>query len=904
MNISARAKKFAQEWKDRGSERSESQPFWLTLLRAVLGIEKPENYIRFEKPVQLSHKSFIDGFIDSTHVMIEQKSRDKDLNEPIKQSDGTFLTPYQQAKRYAAELPYSKRPRWIIACNFAEFHIYDLENPQAKPEILLLENLDKEYYRLNFMIDKTDKNIKRELELSIKAGEIVGKLYDALRKQYINPDSEESLKSLNKLCVRLVFCLYAESAGIFGKHKMFREYLNHFRGHNVRLALIELFKILNQKEEERDPYLDEKLKVFPYVNGGLFEDDKIEIPNLTDEILNLLLENASGEFNWSGISPTIFGAVFESTLNPITRRSGGMHYTSIENIHKLINPLFLDDLKTEFEEIKIIKSVKNRQKKLYEFQEKMSKLVFLDPACGSGNFLTETYLSLRRLENEILKEIIGTQITLGEISNPIKVTIGQFYGIEVNDFAVTVAKTALWIAESQMMAETSEIVHRELDFLPLKSYTNIEEGNALRVDWQKIVSKVDYIFGNPPFVGRRYRTKEQVNDISKFFTYKDVDYVACWYAKAADYIKQTKTRCAFVSTNSITQGEQVSAIWTNLLKDIHIDFAYKTFKWISESKKAAAVYCVIIGFSYIQNESQKFIFNGDEKISAKNINGYLIDAPNIFINSRSKPICDVPAMCNGNMPADGKNLSMSDDEYKIFIQKEPAAQKFIKRLVGAEEFINNKIRWCLWLVDAKPNELKRMPLVMKRIEAVKKFRLNSTFKNIADRPHLFRDLKNPKSFIIIPSVSSERRKYIPIGFLDDNFITTTQVQMIPNANLYHFGILTSSVHMAWTRTVCGRLEMRYRYSKDIVYNNFVWCAANEKQRQEIEQTAAKIIEVRKKYPESSLADLYNDTIMPAELRKAHQANDKAVMKAYGFNFKMTESEIVAELMKMYATFAQ
>ena len=888
-------KNFISQWKDRGRERNESQPFWLALLRDVYGIEQPENYIRFEEPIQLSHKSFIDGFIDATHVIIEQKSLDKDLNEPIKQSDGTFLTPYQQAKRYAAELPYSKRPRWIIACNFKEFHIYDMENPQGKPEIILLKNLENEYYRLNFLIDKTSETIKRELELSIKAGEIVGKIYDAIHKQYINPDSDESLKSLNKLCVRLVFCLYAESAGIFGKHKMFREYLNHFRGHNVRLALIELFKILNQKEEERDPYLDEKLKSFPYVNGGLFEDDKIEIPNLTDEILNLLLENASGEFDWSGISPTIFGAVFESTLNPLTRRNGGMHYTSIENIHKVIDPLFLNDLKSEFEKCR------GNKKKLLAFQNKLSELKFLDPACGSGNFLTETYLSLRRLENKVLKELIGAQITLGDLNNPIKVSISQFYGIEINDFAVTVAKTALWIAESQMMAETAEIVHRDLDFLPLKTYTNIEEGNALQIDWHSIAPQVDYIIGNPPFVGRRYRTKDQVNDISKFFTYKDVDYVSCWYAKAADFIQNTKTRCAFVSTNSITQGEQVSAIWTNLLKKIHIDFAYRTFKWISESSNAAAVYCVIIGFSYSYNR-QKIIYDSDKLIKVENINPYLIDAPNIFVTSRNKPLCDVPVMCNGNMPADGKNLSMNDDEYKIFIKKEPEAKKFIKQLIGAEEFINNKIRWCLWLVDAKPNELRKMPLVMKRIEAVKEFRLNSTFKNIADRPHLFRDLKNPKSFIIIPSVSSERRIYIPIGFLDDNFITTTQVQMIPNANLYHFGILTSSVHMAWTRTVCGRLKSDYRYSKDIVYNNFVWCISTDKQRQEIEQTAQKILDARKLYPESSLADLYNDTIMPPELRKAHQANDKAVMKAYGFNLKMTEAEIVAELMKMYDTF--
>ena len=529
--------------------------------------------------------------------MIEQKSRDKDLKEKIKQSDGTFLTPYQQAKRYAAELPYSRRPRWIIACNFAEFHIYDLEKPQAEPEILLLENLETEYYRLNFLIDKTSDNIKRELELSIKAGEIVGKLYDALHKQYINPDSDESLKSLNKLCVRLVFCLYAESSGIFGKHKIFREYLNHFRGHNVRLALIELFKILNQKEEERDPYLDENLKIFPYVNGGLFEDEKIEIPNLTDEILNLLLENASGEFDWSGISPTIFGAVFESTLNPITRRSGGMHYTSIANIHKLIDLLFLDDLYDEFESIKTVKANKSRQQKLQAFQDKFASLKFLDPACGSGNFLTETYLSLRRLENEVLKALIGAQITLGELNNPIKVSISQFYGIEINDFALTVAKTALWIAESQMMSETAEIVHRDLDFLPLKTYTNIEEGNALRIDWHKVAPQVDYIMGNPPFVGKKEQSPNQKADTKMIFAAAkgcgNLDYVSNWYIKAAEYMKDTNIKAAFVSTNSITQGEQVPILWSELFnRGVELIFAHRTFKWDSESNDKAAVHCV------------------------------------------------------------------------------------------------------------------------------------------------------------------------------------------------------------------------------------------------------------------------------------------------------------------------
>ena len=902
------AKKFAERWRDKGRERSESQPFWLSLLREVYNVQNAEEYIRFEEPVQLGHKSFIDGFIDATHVIIEQKSLDKDLNEPIKQSDGTFLTPYQQAKRYAAELPYSKRPRWIIACNFAEFHIYDMENPQAKPEIILLENLETEYYRLNFLIDKTSESVKRELELSIKAGEIVGKLYDALRKQYINPDSDESLKSLNKLCVRLVFCLYAESAGIFGKRNMFRDYLQSFREENIRRALIDLFAILNQKPEQRDPYIEDKLAAFPYVNGGLFEEDNIEIPKLTTEIIDLLIHQASEDFDWSGISPTIFGAVFESTLNPITRRSGGMHYTSIENIHKVIDPLFLDDLYDEFKAIKTIKAAKVRQNKLKDFQDKLASLKFLDPACGSGNFLTETYLSLRRLENEVLKELIGAQITLGELSDPIKVSISQFYGIEINDFALTVAKTALWIAESQMMAETSEIVHRDLDFLPLKTYTNIEEGNALQIDWHKVAPNVDYIMGNPPFVGARVMNTAQKADVNSIFNgWKNVgnlDYVSCWYKKAADFIKNTEIRAALVSTNSICQGDSVAILWKPLFEaGVHIDFAHRTFRWDSESNSKAHVHCVIVGFSTADNDKPKIIYSGDKFQQVDHINAYLVDSDDIFVESRSKPLCDVPEIGIGNKPIDDGNYLFTEAEMNDFIKKEPTAAKYFKAWYGSYEFINRKPRYCLWLGDCSPNELRKMPQCLKRVEAVREFRLSSKSKptqKLADKPTRFHVENMPKgNYIVIPEVSSERRRYIPIGYMDSSVLCSNLLKLIPNATLYHFGVLTSNVHMAWTKAVCGRLEMRYRYSKDIVYNNFVWCNPSDEQRKKIEATAQAILDARVLYPDSSLADLYDERTMPPELRKAHQANDKAVMNAYGFDLKMTEAGCVAELMRLY-----
>jgi len=511
----AAAAQFAAKWAGRGYEKGETQTFWLELLQQVYGVANPSGFIVFEEQVDLSHKSFIDATIPETHVMIEQKSIGKDLSKPIKQSDGTMLTPYQQAKRYAAELSYSKRPRWIVACNFAEFRVYDMENPQAEPEIIQLADLERDYYRLAFLVKATDRNIKREMEISLQAGEIVGKIYDNLRRQYIDPDSDESQKSLNKLCVRLVFCLYAESAGIFGRRNMFREYLQTFREKNLRHALINLFKWLNTPDDKRDPYEEEELAEFPYVNGGLFDDETIEIPKLTPEFVDLLIHKASEEFDWSGISPTIFGAVFESTMNPTTRRAGGMHYTSLANIHKVIDPLFLDDLKAELTNIKEIKSTKTRHERLRAFQDKLAGLRFFDPACGSGNFLTQSYISLRRLENKVLAELFGGQMKMGDLDNPIKVSISQFYGIEINDFAVTVAKTALWISEAQAMQDTENIVHMSLDFLPLKSYANIVESNALRLDWRDVIppDKCDYIMGNPPFVGYSLQSKAQKADI-------------------------------------------------------------------------------------------------------------------------------------------------------------------------------------------------------------------------------------------------------------------------------------------------------------------------------------------------------------------------------------------------------
>lgn len=696
----AAAKAFAKNWKDRGYEKGDSQIFWVELLTMVFGVTEISQFISFEDQVHLDHTSFIDGYIEKTHVMIEQKSINKSLTAAIRQSDGSMLTPFEQAKRYSSELPYSKRPRWIVTSNFQSFYIYDMEKPGGDPEIIQLENLEKEYYRLQFLVDEGNTNLQREMEVSIAAGEIVGLLYDALAKQYADPTTERAMKSLNILCVRMVFCLYAEDAGIFGQHGMFHDYLEEFDARKMRKAMIELFQILDTKPEDRDPYLKDdnpQLAVFPYVNGGLFANKDIEIPPFTDEIRNLLLEKASADFDWSEISPTIFGAVFESTLNPETRRSGGMHYTSIENIHKVIDPLFLDDLKNELKEIQQITVQRTKDKKLRDFQTKLANLRWLDPASGSGNFLTETYISIRRLENEVIKELQRGQITFGfDESSPIHVSIDQFYGIEINDFAVTVAKTALWIAESQMMKETEDIVHMNLDFLPLTTNAFIVEGNALKLDWESIVPKMQlsYIMGNPPFVGTKNMNTEQKKDaklvLSDWKNYGTLDYVSCWYKKAADFINNTLIHCAYVSTNSICQGEQVANLWEPLFKaGVKIDFAHRTFQWDSEASLKAHVHCVIVGFSQVGGNVKK-IFSDGRMTLAKNINPYLVDADNVFIVSRKTPISDVPKMYIGCEMKDDGNYVMTEDEKNIFLQNEPQAEKYIHPYMMGKDFIARK----------------------------------------------------------------------------------------------------------------------------------------------------------------------------------------------------------------------
>ena len=911
--MSMAAAEFAERWKGRGYERGESQPFWIDLLSNVFGIETPsDGFITFEDHRMVDASNFIDGRIRSTKVLIEQKSLGKDLRAGIRQSDGSLLNPFQQARRYVVSLPVSEHPRWIVTCNFSEFLVYDMEQPNNEPEQILLENLGKEYYRLMFLVDAKNEHLSKEIKVSKEAGEIVGKIYEALLKQY-DDNSPEALRWLNILCVRIVFCLYAEDAGIF-THEQFHDFLVRYEAEDMRRALRDLFEVLNTPPEKRSRYLKDDLKAFPYTNGGLFEEE-IEIPQFTEELRATLLQNASLEFDWSEISPTIFGAVFESTLNPETRRSGGMHYTSIENIHKVIDPLFLNDFRHELDEILEEKVERQRQKKLDAYQDRLASLTFLDPACGSGNFLTETYLSLRRLENECIRERYHGQAFLGfEEVNPVKVSIQQFYGIEINDFAVTVATTALWISEAQMLRETEKIIKRDIEFLPLKSYTNIVEGNALRVDWQSVVSKekLNFIIGNPPFVGQAMRTKEQTEDLKEVFApskdYGKLDYVAGWFKKASDLIEGTDAEAAFVSSNSICQGESVNLFWQKLLSNcLYINFAHNTFKWTSEAKSTAGVSCVIVGFSF-KERKEKQLFNGDKYEIVEHINGYLKAAPDVFIKNRSKSINEgLAKVVQGSPPADDGRLLFSKAEREELIKRYPELEDVLLPFVGSREFINDTeyTRYCLWLVGKRPADYAHIPELTERFRYISEYRMNSPVDRIqktANKPYLFTQNRQPETdYLLIPRVSSENRRYIPVGFLPPNVIASDSAVLVYNASLVDFGIICSNVHNAWMRVVAGRLENRYRYAPSVYYN-FPMPSPTEEQKQRIEQTAKAIIEARKLYPDKSLADMYGENMyLYPELLTAHQNNDRAVMQAYGFPVKstFTESQCVAELFKLY-----
>jgi len=911
------AKEFAIRWKDKGYEKGQSQKYWMELLQKVYGVEDPFSFVEFEDRVKTDTNStdFIDVVIPSTKILIEQKSIEVDLDKAVRQSNGQLLTPYDQARKYYNNLPKSKLPDYIITCNFKQFNIYDMERPNGEPERIFLNELDTDYYRLKFIVNSKSELLKKEENISKDAGDLIGEIYDAFSNE-LDMDNEENQKIVNILCVRLVFCLYAEDSQLFNKN-LFYDYIKNSDLNHIQNDLFDLFKVLNT--EERDSFTRRDLLDFPFVNGGLFSEE-VKIPYFPEKAYDILINKAC-KFNWSEISPTIFGGIFESTLNPETRRSGGMHYTSVENIHKVIDPLFLDALKDEFNKIKSVKTRKDKRRQLLEFQDKMSNLKFLDPACGSGNFLTESYRCLRQIENDIIRELIKLegqgegQITLGmdDNYNPIKIRIQQFYGIEINDFAVAVARTALWIQEAQMFSETQSIVFNNnqlKDFLPLDPYDNIIEANALRIDWNNVLprEKCNYVMGNPPFVGANNQTPSNRSDMKYIFGEKFnsvglLDYVTAWYKKASSYIG-LDTECAFVSTNSITQGEQPGILWNELFKSgIKINFAYRTFRWDSEANIKAHVHCVIIGFSKTDRKN-KWLFENNMTKLVKNINAYLIAADNIIIRRREEPFQNHRHMEKGNMPYDGGHLLLDEDEKNELVKKEPKSIKYIKKIIGSKEFINNINRYCLWLKDCPPNELMSMPLVLERVNRVREARLNMKdvgAHKLANTPTVFREQKNPKQALVIPETSSEKRKYIPMTIIDDKVVLTNSMLMVENGDLLLFGIMTSNVHMAWMRAVGGRLEMRYRYSAKIVYNNFPWPNPTIEQKEKIEKTAKMILDARKLYPESSLADMYGEHMyLFPELLKAHQENDKAVMEAYNFDWRnMTESECVAELMKMY-----
>lgn len=937
----AAAREFAQTWAGKGYEKGDTATFWLELLRTVVGMRDVSTDVRFEP--RTAEGGFIDVVIPKAKTIVEQKSYGVDLDKP-EPRQGAMVTPFEQAKRYADALPNSQRPDFIIVCNFGTFRVHDLdtEKPGEKYLEFTLEELPGQFHLLDFLTDPSLSRAEKEKRVSIKAGELIGRLHRALLEQYKEPDSPETWHHLNMLCVRLVFCLYAEDSGLFAKDAFLR-YLRAFSATHMRGALLDLFEVLDQAPEDRDLYLGDDLAVFPYVNGGLFSEP-CQIPQFTEELRDLLLGPVARDTDWSQISPTVFGGVFESTLNPEARRAGGMHYTSPENIHKVIDPLFLDGLKAELAAILENKTLgaKARQNRLKKFQDRLGSLVFFDPACGSGNFLTETYIELRRLENTVLTELARGQVSFefeGVGESLVKVSLDQFHGIEINDFAVNVARTALWIAELQANVETEVILQREVEALPLRDSVTIVEGNALRMDWNDVVpaEKCDYILGNPPFIGYSNHSDQQKEDRARIFGKKGgrLDYVAGWYKVAAEYMRGTEIRAAFVSTNSICQGQQVAPLWKPLFDDgITIDFAWRTFVWTNEGTDPAHVHVVIVGFSYVDAPAKTLYTTErggevtEEQVPV--INAYLAPAAELFIETRMKPLGDVPEMAKGFQATDDGHLLLSREEAHALVEVEPGAATWIRRFSMGKEFIEGVDRYCLWLPDITPLSLKSLPHVRARVEACRAWRMNQTKTGdaykLADRPHLLRPTKKFRDgiYIGVPKVSSMRRKYIPMGFVDNGMIPGDKLYFVPTDSRYIFGVLMSRVHNAWMRYVGGRLKSDYSYANTIVYNNLVWPDVTDAQRQCIEDRAQQVLDARDRYmfpdgreaaagedgaagpaepaPMVTLADLYdpdNEWLFP-DLTAAHAALDAAVEEAYGLSPGVDEKEIVAHLFNLYA----
>jgi len=889
--IKDRALKFSKEWADTSNEEADAKPFLVEFFN-VFGITS-KRVSTFEHRVKkLDDK---DGYIDllwKGTILIEMKSRGKNLDKA-----------YSQAIEYTHGLKEHELPKYILISDFENFRLYDLE--ENKTVDFKLNDLVSNVQHFGYLLGYQKKVYKEQDPANIKAAELMGKLHDSLEEVgYTGHPLEVYL-------VRILFCLFAEDTTIFNKQQ-FQEYIEqrtNIDGSDLAAKLQELFQVLNTPKENRFKNLDEQLADFPYVNGKLFEEI---LPTASfDSNMRQALLNCC-YIDWSKISPAIFGSMFQSVMNPKERRNLGAHYTSETNILKLIKPLFLDELWKEFE------NIKDNKNKLPEFHEKLSTLKFLDPACGCGNFLVITYRELRLLEFEVLKALNKSGQTFLDVSQILWINVDQFSGIEYEEFPARIAEVAMWLIDHQMNMMVSSEFGQYFIRLPLKKSANIVHADALETNWENVVSKneLSFIIGNPPFIGSRIMNEVQKASLTKVFdnakNVGDLDYVTGWYIKAAKYIYNTKIKVAFVSTNSIVQGLQTGLLWSPMINkyNVKIHFAHRTFKWSNEAKGNAAVYCVIVGFANYDTPNKSIFEYEDIKgeaheIKAKNINPYLVDAKDIFLDRRQKTICNVPEMNFGNMPAEGGEFLFTPEERNVFINQEPKSEKYFKELISAHEFLNGKKRFCLWLEDIEPSELRQLKLVLERVENVKKIRESSSRPQLAKVPHLFAQITQPKGqdFILIPRHSSENRSYIPIGFFDKNYVGADSCLIIPNGTLFHFGILMSAMHMAWVKSVCGRLESRYRYSKDIVYNNYPWPEnPNDKQVKAIEVAAQKVLDARQQFPNSSLADLYDPLTMPPALIKAHNELDKAVDLAYrpqAFTSEANRMEFLFELYEKY-----
>ena len=927
------AEEFAKYWLSRGDEKSETQKYWIDLLQNVLGIGDALHRLRFEERIDTeagSSKGFADVCImkpacDDVLAMVEQKSANVDLDKP-EMRQGRMVTPVQQCRAYAEALPLNKQPRWVITCNFVTLRVYDrYSDPLCmKPPVvaLSLSELPANLDALSFLTGGVATPVLSHA-VSIKAGELMARVHDMLAAsfaQVMDPDDPAVHHALSVICTRLMFLMFCEDAGLLSAN-VFRNFLRETKPERLRKALADLFVWLDTPDAERDPFdvKDGPFKDFPYMNGGLFAE-RVQIPTIDETLRHTLIVNGCQEFDWSAVSPTVFGSIFEGALSHDKRRSGGMHYTSPENIHKLIDPLFLDGLKAEFGHA-MERSGGQRMRELHELHDKLGSLVFFDPACGSGNFLTETYIELRRLETRILVELerdANRRFIFEELGeSPVKVSLVNFRGIEINDFACCVARTALWIAEKQADIELEKMLGKLVnDPLPLTDYRCIMEGNALRMDWNDVVpaGECSYIIGNPPFIGSSNCSSDQKKDIVDLFGKKtkrssSLDYVSGWYYKAAEMMSQNDViRAAFVSTNSITYGEQVYPIWHTLIErfDVSIDFAYRSFVWDSQATDQAHVHVVIIGFSKGKRVPHILFSSDGEAHEVERISPYLIEAPDALIESRAAPLCDVPRITLGSKPTDGGNYIFTPEEKEAFLQKEPEAEKFFHLFYGSKELINGIERWCMYLGGAASVELLKMPHVMERVRAVRDMRLNSSAaptRKAADTPTRFFFEAIPTSnYIAIPEVSSQRRRYIPMAFLPPSSFSSNTLLIMPDAGVYEFGMMMSRFHNAWMRVVAGRLKSDYRYSGGVVYNNFVWPDPAPEQRERIEACAQAVLDARAAHPEATLADMYdpdNDFLFP-ELMAAHRELDAAVEAAYGVDFAGDEEKIVAHLFNLYA----